>query len=357
MNQNNINNMKNNNNMNNNNMNQMDNYIDENYINPYAVNCDSNMNPPQIRNNPQNQQIIPGNESQFNYELIIYLKQDRIFAYNEKNGLFSLTLNDENLKRIPDKSSFVNLGQSALLTGGMSNENKPSTKCYLIGLLDNGPSIKPNYSINVSPYGDFKEGRERHNLIYLPNKNYIFACGGFFSKSCEYSDFYRGNWELIKPMNKSRGNATMAYINDRFIYIVGGFELRSDAPKGCYLNDIEYFDINNFGNGWKLINFVNPHRYNLYLTACGIVPISKSIFLICGGFDGKEYKNNVYKVDCTNYQSPLVEETTPINNPTIFTHNMFCRIRKSFFNFDIKGQMYGFDYENWRFGMFNMNQG
>jgi len=356
MNQNN-NNMQNNNMNNNNNMNQMDNYVDENYINPYAVNCDSNMNPPQIRNNPQNQQIIPGNESQFNYELIIYLKQDRIFAYNEKNGLFSLTLNDENLKRIPDKSSFVNLGQSALLTGGMSNENKASTKCYLIGLLDNGPSIKPNYSINVSPYGDFKEGRERHNLIYLPNKNFIFACGGFFSKSCEYSDFYRGNWELIKPMNKSRGNATMAYINDRFIYIVGGFELRSDAPKGCYLNDIEYFDINNFGNGWKLINFVNPHRYNLYLTACGIVPISKSIFLICGGFDGKEYKNNVYKVDCTNYQSPLVEETTPINNPTIFTHNMFCRIRKSFFNFDIQGQMYGFDYENWRFGMLNMNQG
>ena len=357
LNQNNNNNMQNNNMNNNNNMNQMDNYIDENYINPYAVNCDSNMNPPQIRNNPHNQQIIPGNESQFNYELIIYLKQDRIFAYNEKNGLFSLTLNDENLKRIPDKSSFVNLGQSALLTGGMSNENKASTKCYLIGLLDNGPSIKPNYSINVSPYGDFKEGRERHNLIYLPNKNFIFACGGFFSKSCEYSDFYRGNWELIKPMNKSRGNATMAYINDRFIYIVGGFELRSDAPKGCYLNDIEYFDINNFGNGWKLINFVNPHRYNLYLTACGIVPISKSIFLICGGFDGKEYKNNVYKVDCTNYQSPLVEETTPINNPTIFTHNMFCRIRKSFFNFDIKGQMYGFDYENWRFGMLNMNQG
>jgi len=346
---------------NNSNMNQMDNFNDENFINPYAVkSSEPNMNkinPPQMGNYQQNPQIMPGTETQFNYELIIYLKQDRIFAYNEKNGLFSLTLNEETLKRVPDKSSFVNLGQSALLTGGMSNENKPSTKCYLIGLLDNGPSLKPNFSVNVSPYGDFKEGRERHNLIYLPNKNYVFACGGFFSKSCEYTDLYRGNWELIAPMNKSRGNASMAYVNDRFIYIMGGFELRSDAPKGCYLNDLEYFDINNFGNGWKLTNFANPHGYNLFLTAFGIVPISKSIFLICGGFDGKEYKNNVYKVDCNNYLSPLVEETTSINNTTIFTHNMFCKIRKSFFNFDFQGQMYGFDYENWRFGMLNMNQG
>ena len=182
----------------------------------------------------------------------------------------------------------------------------------------------------------------------------MFACGGFFSKSCEYTDLYKGNWELISPMNKSRGNASMAYVNDRFIYIMGGFELRNEERKGYYLDDIEYFDINNFGNGWKIINFLNPHRYNLNLTALGVVPISKSIFLICGGFDGKEYKNNVYKVDCSNYQNPLVEETLNINNPTIFTHNMFCKIRKSYFNFDFQGQMYGFDYENWRFGMLNM---
>ena len=159
-------------------------------------------------------------------------------------------------------------------------------------------------------------------------------------------------------MNRPRGNASMAYVNDRFIYIIGGFELRNeDVPKGYYLDDIEYFDVNNFANGWKIINFLNPNRYNLGLTALGIVPISKSMFLIWGGYDRREYKNTVYKVNCNNYLNPIVEQTLEINNPTIFTHNMFCKIRKSYFNFDYQGQMYGFDYENWRFGMLNMNLG
>jgi len=334
----------------------MNNNNNDDFNNPYALNennVNKNINPQPNNIYPQNQPIKQ--EPQFNYELIIYLKDDRILAYNEKHGLFSLKLNVENLDRVNDKSKFVNLGQSALLTGGMTRENKISTKCYLIGLIENDSSNNANYSINVTPYGDFKEGRERHNLIYLPNKNFVFACGGFYSRSCEYTDVYRGNWELLKPMNKSRGNASMAYVNDRFIYIMGGFELRQDLPKGNYLNDIEMFDVNNFGNGWKIMNFANPHGYNMGLTALGVVPISKTLFLICGGYDGREYKNNVYKVDCNNPNSPLVEETEGLQNTTIFTHNLFCKIRKSYFNFDFQGQMYGFDYENWRFGMLNMN--
>jgi hypothetical protein len=338
-----------------NNMNNYDNNFNEEFSNPYANNENKqkpNINPPPN----QNQNLNKVSEAQFNYELIIYLVNDRILAYNEKHGLFSLRLNAENLHRVPDKSRFVNLGQSALLTGGMTPENKASVKCYLVGLIENDSSMNPNYSVNVTAYGDFKEGRERHNLLYCPNKNFVFACGGFYSKSCEYTDVYRGNWELISPMNKSRGNASMAYVNDRFIYIMGGFELSSDIPKGNYLNDLEYFDINNFGNGWRIINFANPHGFNMSLTALGVVPINKNIFLICGGYDGREYKKDVYKVDCSNYTCPLVEQTQELNNATIFTNNMFCKIRKSYFNFDFQGQMYGFDYENWRFGMLNMNR-
>ena len=341
-----------------NNMNNYDNNFNDEFSNPYGKKENKqmpNVNPPSNQN--QNQNIKQDNETQFNYELIIYLVNDRILAYNEKHGLFSLKLEEENLRKVPEKSRFINLGQSALLTGGMTPENKASVKCYLVGLIENDSSMKPNYSVNVTSYGDFKEGRERHNLIYCPNKNYVFACGGFFSKSCEYTDVYRGNWELISPMNKSRGNASMAYVNDRFIYIIGGFELSNDAPKkGNYLGDLEYFDTNNFGNGWRVINFTNPHGYNLNLTALGIVPINKTIFLICGGYDGREYKKDVYKVDCNNYSCPLVERTTELNNATIFTNNMFCKIRKSYFNFDYQGQMYGFDYENWRFGMLNMSR-
>ena len=136
----------------------MNNNNNDDFNNPYALNennVNKNINPQPNNIYPQNQPIKQ--EPQFNYELIIYLKDDRILAYNEKHGLFSLKLNVENLDRVPDKSKFVNLGQSALLTGGMTRENKVSTKCYLIGLIENDSSNNANYSINVTPYGDFKE--------------------------------------------------------------------------------------------------------------------------------------------------------------------------------------------------------
>ena len=92
------------------------------------------------------------------------------------------------------------------------------------------------------------------------------------------------------------------------------------------------------------------------LTALGVIPISRNIFLICGGYDGKQYKSNVYKIDCSNHEHPEVEETQNLGNETIFTHNMFCKIRKSYFNYDYKSQMFGFDYENWAFGTLNMGK-
>ena len=146
----------------------------------------------------------------------------------------------------------------------------------------------------------------------------------------------------------------MAYVNNRYIYILGGFDL-TENQKGIYLNDLEYFDINNFAKGWTTINYINNRGYNMALTALGVVPISYHTFLICGGYDGKEYKNTVYKIDSTNHEHPSVEETQTIGNNSIFTHNMFCKIRKSYFNFDFQTQMYGFDFENWRFGTLNMN--
>ena len=312
---------------------------------------------------PQNMidknQLKIENQSQFTYDLIMYLKEktDDILMYNEKHGLKTLKLGESSeLKIFPVKSKFVNLGTSVLLTGGEKQENNNKiklSKCYLITLMEEESQNK--YEVNVMPYGSLKEARERHNLLFLPNKHFVFACSGFFSKTCEYTDIYKGEWEMISPLHKARGNASMAYVNERYVYILGGFELEEKA-KGNYLNDMEYFDINNFEKGWTMINYVNNGGYNTSLTCFGIVPISKSIFLICGGYDGKEYKNNVYKIDCNDHEHQTIEETSTLGNNSIFTHNMFCKIRQSYFNFDMQGQMYGFDFENWRFGTLNQNK-
>ena len=357
---NNINNNMNNNmnnNFNNNNMNNNFNNNGNNNINNNMNNSIYNNNIPQ--QNLLDEQIQRENQSQFTYELIIYLKEksDDILIYNEKYGLTKTKIDpSSDLKIFPVKSKFVNLGTSALLVGGEKQEGnykEKIKKCYLITLIENESS--KIYEVNVMPYADLIEARERHNLIFLPDKNWVFACSGFYITSCEYTNIYEGKWQSISSLNKSRGNASMAYVNDQYIFVIGGFSIKQNN-KGVYLDDIEYFDINNMKKGWTIINYINNKGYNMALTALGVVPISKSMFLICGGYDGKEYIRNVYKVDCKNLEHPIVEETQSLGEPTIFMHNLFCKIRKSYFNFGMNGEMYGFDYENWRFGMLNFNQ-
>ena len=142
----------------------------------------------------------------------------------------------------------------------------------------------------------------------------------------------------------------MAYVNERYVYIIGGFDLCGFNRNGEYLDDIEYFDINDFNKGWTIIKFNNNMGYNMKLTALGVIPISKNIFLICGGYDGKVYKNNTYRIDFTNHEYPNIEEEEELKlGKNIFTNNAFCKIIKSYFNFDFFGQLNAFDYENWQF--------
>ena len=355
------NNMNNDMNKNNNNLgNNINNNVNNNIYNNNP-NINPNNNDNMMNNLPQNnfidEQIKKENKDLFRYDLLIYIKDmDHVYTYNSKYGFqtFKLDANNGTLSSIPSKSKFVNLGTSVLLSGGQI-ANKNSKKCYLISFFENENNPE-HYDIKIDGYGDFNEGRERHNLLFLPDKNYIFACSGFYSKSCEYSKIYELSWTTISPLNKSRGNATMAYVNERYVYVLGGFNLSEGNKNGIYLSDIEYFDLNNFGKGWTTINYINNRGYNVSLTALGVIPISKSIFLICGGYDGIEYKKNVYKIDCTNHEKPTVILTQELENPTIFTHNMFSKIKNSYFNLDFNCTMHGFDYENWRFGILKMNK-
>ena len=197
---------------------------------------------------------------------------------------------------------------------------------------NNNPS---HYEIKIDSYKDFNEERGSPNLLFLPDKNYIFACSGFCSKSCEYSNISRKSLTTTASLNKSRENACMAYINERYIYIIGSFNLKKENKEGVYLEDIEYFDIKYVRKGWTIINYINNAGYNMALSSSGVIPISNDIFLICGGNDGKDYKDNVYKIDCFDFKKPIVEGIQSLPNKTIFTHYMFYEIQKSFFNIDI----------------------
>jgi len=280
---------------------------------------------------------------EYTYDLLIYPKErtNEILIYNNKNNFIKKTLKST---IFPFKSKFVNLGRSLLLTGG-SFENK----CFLISALETKNDIE-NYEINITSYGNLKEKRESHSIIYLPNKNFVFVCSGNLTKSCEYTDLSKKKWEGIKPLNNIRINASMAYTNERFIYIFCGTSFEEE--KEIYLNDMEFFDINNFENGWTKINFINDKGYNLSFCALGVIPVGLNEFLICGGIHEKEFKTQTYKVNCSDYKRPIIEEIN-IHNNAIFIHNLFCKIGKVYFNFDFSAKLYRFVYKNLSLGVFN----
>ena len=113
------------------------------------------------------------------------------------------------------------------------------------------------------------------------------------------------------------------------------------------------FDINNLKGNWTTINFINNHGFNLKMCAFGVIPLCKEEFLLCGGYDGKEYRKEVYKVNCERSNNPVIDKSLELPNEVIFLHNYFCKIGNNYYNADVGGSFYEFEYNNWKFNVFN----
>ena len=106
---------------------------------------------------------------------------------------------------------------------------------------------------------------------------------------------------------------------------------------------------------WTTINYINNRGYELSLCAVGVIHVSKNEFLICGGYDGNNYKSKTYKINCNNPEYPVIEDIN-INNAAIFIHNLFCKIGDAYFNFDFSTKLFRFDYNKMNLGVFYENQ-
>ena len=242
----------------------------------------------------------------------------------------------------PEHSKYVNLGSSLLLTGGYINKQL-TNNCYLIII----GKQNEQYELNILSYGRMKEGRERHNIVFLPDRNTVLVCSGFFNKGSEYSDINSGEWKSAGMLNDTRGNATIAYVNNRFVYVIGGYKINERQHAGIYHGNCEYLDFNNVSKGWKMINFANN---NLKLSAMGVIPLDDQYFLLCGGFDGSTYRKEVYKVDVNDQDNPKLDKLNiSLPGNYIFLHNGFLKIGDTAYNLELTNSVVSFNYNNWGF--------
>jgi hypothetical protein len=297
----------------------------------------NNNNYPNLQNKvniSDNNSFLSANK---NNELVIGVKakSDEIIVFDPKNGVFSPVkinrnhFNDKSkvFATFPDNCRYVNLYSSILITGGYINRQVTSN-CYILVLSGQYGS----YDVSIIPYANMIEARERHNMISLHDRNMVLVCSGFFNKNVEITDLNVGTWNKTTPLNETRANATIAYVNKKYVYILGGFKI-NDKQVGEYQNSYEVLNMDQVDAGWKQVNF-DPYG-SIKLSAMGVINVSDSSLLLCGGYDGAQYKTEVNRIEFEGVNVKKLEKAGNLPNNLIFIHNSFVRIDECAYNFDL----------------------
>lgn len=241
-------------------------------------------------------------------------------------------MNDDNiLNNYPSNCKYVNLGCGLFVCGGLINKTATNISFQII-LSKGGDNDRLSQSI--FPFKNMNDARERHNLLYMESENCVMAVSGFFSQSAEIGYLQRDEWEKIAPISETRANATMSFINERFVYIIGGY--KTQGKDGMYLNSAEYLDMKNKNNGWTTIDF-NRMGKKLSLSAMGVINLSSTKILLVGGLEGK-YFDQCTEVDIDENRGGITSlENMNYRIPTgnIFINNNFVRIDDELVNFEL----------------------
>ena len=287
-------------------------------------------------------------QNPFSYEFVMAIKPNSktIKLYDQELNTpisFELENNmfqDSNcvIQKFPTHCKFVNLGFSLLITGGITDELVSISNCFLLMITKKNPNLsnKENFEISIMPYSTMLECRERHCLINLYDKNKVFACCGFAKNTAEITSLDSGEWKKVDSLRESRANASIAYTDNRFVWVFGGFKLIEGSKNGVYLNSAEVFDSSNENSKWNYIDF-SKFDNCVKITAAGIINFNKGKILLCGGYDGNLYLKDVY---CVEYAADRIEkfEKTKLTlaNENIYFHSNFVKCGGYGVNFDYK---------------------
>jgi len=342
------NNPNNQNNFNNNNVNVNDKFKNKDGNNNSDFNLLNRQN-----NNMNNQNNSRGPHESFyanneNKKMIVNFIKNDLIIYSD--GLFQRSrlkenfFNDKNhiFQVYPGFGQFVvvNSSEFILYTGGTINKQMTDI-CYQIFVYKDSNN---EFIQNISYYGSMNEKREKHNIIYLNDKNRVIVCGGVNNSTAEILDINERKWRMLKNLNVTRTNATMSYMNNRFVYVFGGFQ--NVRNKGVYNNDIEYLDMNATHNGWKYINFKNLFKDKINYCAMGVINLSATKIFLVGGYDGVKYLSTVHEIEIDNTDGKIVTYKNTSNKTetdNIFMHNSFERIEDSVFNFHNDGSLVAYN--------------
>jgi hypothetical protein len=284
-----------------------------------------------------------------NCDFIIGLKStssDILVYHNEKIHEFKFLPQFLNNTRFKDRkvvfpfkhSKYVNIGETLILTGGYLNEHVASNECLAITA-----SVRDKKEVLLT-FGDFpsmNDKRERHNMIYLPNFKTVLVCCHFQTiTTCEIIELNNINtqWKKICPLHEPRANATMAYVDNRWVYCLSGFKVHGNGGK--YLDSYEVLDYTSSNRQWQMYNFDTTNMRKMSLSAMGVIPCSEDRIILVGGYDGYKYVHDVFTIEFSQGEIKSANDNpTNLDQGIIFTQNSFVKSRNRLLNFDFNNKL------------------
>ena len=244
--------------------------------------------------------------------------------------------NDCYSKFFPYKhSKYTNIGKNSIIVSGGFAGNTETQKVFKISL--NSFNLQPE----ITALKSMKVNRQNHNNIYIPSKNYLLVCSGQNNTTSEYLDLAlpTNQWIELPKMNQSRANATMAVINERYVFCFGGYNHQMEA----YAKGAEKIDLSAMNNGWKEINLISDTA----ISTMGVLTFAKNQILLVGGFKGgKKYLSDGILLtfgndDCV--KSTEKKENILKKGVIFFSSQQFFKCGDKLVNFDFKNNLYSYD--------------
>ena len=209
----------------------------------------------------------------------------------------------------------LNINNSSYIIGGKLNDNISRTKYYNeLGVTDCYKLIynRDHKEIKIIKISSTIFEHHSHSLLYLQKFNIIVLCSGHKQRKCEVLSLENGTnekiWEQLHSLRKPRENAISLLFNEKYIFLVGGFDLNGEINNDYDVLNYELYNNSKYQCFWKTFKLSNDN-FLLQQKGCGIIydNDNNNIYII-GGYnkeneffswkikfeeDKKEEKNSV----------------------------------------------------------------
>ena len=254
-----------------------------------------------------------------------------IFIYNTKTKqILSEEFSIENyplLGHINNFTSFCNAKNSLYISGGEDEKNNNQGQDLFIKI--NLEEIKPNELIysNLNP---LKYKRYWHSMIFIQEK-YIYIVGGPGTKETELYDIENDVMISFEPLNYERCEPSLILVNNKYLYCICGFQFNNN-----FIDTIEKCNLYKRERKWEIVNYqIKAGEYNvidrsLIVSFFGVSYINNNIILI-GDRENNKVINPNYLLKPNDEDIDIIEEYgyIEVENVRLFSEKFFIPINEN----------------------------